>query len=151
MCKRGWQAPKDTLPFDEFRSFFENVKPFAEHITLIGGETLIYPWIGEVIDLLAQHEIAVTINTNATMLNKDLVAKLLRLHELNLKCSIDAATPATYFKIRGTDVFHRVAANLAQFSCREQGQTQYEANIGICCDAGEFSGGSSVYRVCQSA
>ena len=116
MCKPDGKHPKDTLPFDDFVSFFDNVKPFAEHITLIGGETLIYPWIGEVIDLLAQHEIAVTINTNATMLNKDLVAKLLRLHELNLKCSIDAATPATYFKIRGTDVFHRVAANLAEFS-----------------------------------
>ena len=86
MCKPDGNT-KDTLLFDDFVAFFvENIKPLAEHITLMGGETLIYPWIGEVIDLLsAQHEIAVTINTNATMLNKDLVAKLLRLHELNLE------------------------------------------------------------------
>jgi molybdenum cofactor biosynthesis enzyme MoaA len=116
MCKPDGKHPKDTLPFDEFVAFFENIKPFAEHITLIGGEPLIYPWIDEVIDLLAQYEIAVTINTNATMLDQELVAKLLDLHELNLKCSIDAATPATYFKIRGTDMFERVKANLVQFS-----------------------------------
>jgi molybdenum cofactor biosynthesis enzyme MoaA len=116
MCKPDGKHPKDTLPFDDFVAFFESIKPFAEHITLIGGEPLIYPWIGQVIDLLAQHEIAVTINTNATMLDQELAAKLLDLHELNLKCSIDAATPATYFKIRGTDMFERVKANLTQFS-----------------------------------
>ena len=116
MCKPDGKHPKDTLPFEDFVAFFESIKPFAEHLTLIGGEPLIYPWIGEVIDLLAQHEIAVTINTNATMLDRELVAKLLDLHELNLKCSIDAATPTTYFKIRGTDMFERVKSNLAEFS-----------------------------------
>ncbi len=116
MCKPDGKHPKDTLPFGEFVGFFEKVKPYAEHMTLIGGEPLIYPWINDVIDLLSQHEIAVTINTNATMLKDELVEKLLRLYELNLKCSIDAATPATYFKIRGTDVFHRVRDNLIAFS-----------------------------------
>jgi sulfatase maturation enzyme AslB (radical SAM superfamily) len=116
MCKPDGKHSKDTLPFDDFVVFFENIKPFAEHITLIGGEPLLYPWIHEVIDLLGHHEIAVTINTNATMLDQHLIEKLLRLHELNLKCSIDAATPEMYFKIRGTDVFGRVKSNLARFS-----------------------------------
>jgi molybdenum cofactor biosynthesis enzyme MoaA len=116
MCKPDGKHFKDTLPFDDFVAFFESIKPFAEHITLIGGEPLLYPWIHEVIDLLGQHEIAVTINTNATMLDQHLIEKLLRLHELNLKCSIDAATPEMYFKIRGTDVFGRVKSNLAGFS-----------------------------------
>ena len=122
MCKPDGKHPKDTLPFGDFVAFFEQIKPYAEHITLIGGEPLIYPWINEVIELLSQHEIAVTINTNATMLKDDLAAKLLRLHELNLKCSIDAATSATYFKIRGTDAFQRVAANLAKFASASKGQ-----------------------------
>jgi molybdenum cofactor biosynthesis enzyme MoaA len=122
MCKPDGKHSKDTLPFDEFVAFFESIKPFAEHITLIGGEPLLYPWIHEVIDLLGQHEIAVTINTNATMLDQHLIDKLLRLHELNLKCSIDAATPEMYFKIRGTDVFGRVNSNLARFSaaCKDK-------------------------------
>jgi sulfatase maturation enzyme AslB (radical SAM superfamily) len=116
MCKPEGKHPKDTLPFDEFVAFFEQIKPYAEHITLIGGEPLIYPWINEVIDLLSRHQIEVTINTNATMLNEKLTNGLLSLHELNLKCSIDAATPSTYFKIRGTDMFERVNANLMRFS-----------------------------------
>jgi molybdenum cofactor biosynthesis enzyme MoaA len=116
MCKPDGKHLKDVLPFDEFVAFFEKIKPYAEHITLIGGEPLIYPWINEVIDLLSQHQIAVTINTNATMLNEDLSQKLLSLYELNLKCSIDAVTPSTYFKIRGTNAFERVKANLVRFS-----------------------------------
>ena len=116
MCKPDGRHPKDILPFNEFVAFFEQIKPFAEHITLIGGEPLIYPWINEVIDLLSRHQIEVTINTNATMLNENLSRKLLLLHELNLKCSIDAVTPSTYFKIRGTNVYERVRANLVRFS-----------------------------------
>ncbi len=116
MCKPDGKHPKDTLPFDKFVAFFEQIKPYAEHITLIGGEPLIYPWINEVIDLLSRHQIEVTINTNATMLNEKLSQKLSSLHGLNLKCSIDAVTPSTYFKIRGTDMFERVNTNLVRFS-----------------------------------
>ncbi len=116
MCKPDGKHPKDVLPFNEFVTFFEQIKPHAEHITLIGGEPLIYPWINEVIDLLSRYQIAVTINTNATMLSEKLSQKLLSLHELNLKCSIDAVTPFTYFKIRGTNMFERVKTNLVHFS-----------------------------------
>ena len=122
MCKPDGKHPKDTLPFQEFVNFFEAIKPVAEHLTLIGGEPLIYPWIGEVVDLIAEHQIAVTINTNATMLDETLVEKLLRLHELHLKCSIDAATPETYFKIRGTDMFERVTTNLLHFAAEKKGK-----------------------------
>ncbi|MGH7801668.1 MAG: radical SAM protein [Thermodesulfobacteriota bacterium] len=116
MCKPDGKHSKDVLPFNEFVAFFEQIKPYAEQITLIGGEPLIYPWINEVIDLLSRHQIEVTINTNATMLNEKLSQKLSSLHGLNLKCSIDAVTPSTYFKIRGTDMFERVKANLVRFS-----------------------------------
>ena len=116
MCKPDGKHSKDTLPFDKFVVFIEQIKPYAEHITLIGGEPLIYPWITEVIDLLSRHQIEVTINTNATMLNEELSQKLSSLHDLNLKCSIDAVTPSTYYKIRGTDMFERVKTNLVRFS-----------------------------------
>lgn len=75
-----------------------------------------YPWIHEVLQLLAQEPIAVSINTNATMLNQRVTSHLLALHELNLKCSVDAATRRTYFRIRGADVFDRVTKNLREFS-----------------------------------
>jgi sulfatase maturation enzyme AslB (radical SAM superfamily) len=116
MCVPNGKHRKDLLPFEGFLSFFEQIRPFAEHITLIGGEPLMYPWIDEVLDLLAEHPIAVTINTNATMLTGKIIPKLVALHELNLKCSIDAANPSTYYRIRGTDVFDKVTDNLTHFA-----------------------------------
>jgi molybdenum cofactor biosynthesis enzyme MoaA len=116
MCVPTGQHGKSVLPFEKFLAFFEQIKPFAEHITLIGGEPLMYPNINEVLDLLAEHPIAVTINTNATMLNDRVVPRLLSLHELNLKCSIDAATSMTYLRIRGRNHFQRVTSQLMRFA-----------------------------------
>ena len=118
MCVPDGKHARDLLSFEGFVSFFEQVQPYAEHITLIGGETFMYPWIDEVLDLLSQHPIAVTINTNATMLNEKISKKLLSLHELNLKCSIDAADASTYHRIRGVDDFSRVTENMRSFAER---------------------------------
>ncbi len=116
MCVPNGRHPKDLIPFPQFEAFFDQIKSHAEHITLIGGETLMYPWMEEVIDLLAEHKLAVTISTNGTMLTEKLIGKLLTLRELNLRCSIDAATAETYHKIRGTDWFERVTRNFRLFS-----------------------------------
>ena len=118
MCVPNGKHSRDLLSFEGFVSFFEQVQPYAEHITLIGGEPLMYPWIHDVLDLLAQHPIAVTINTNATMLSGKILEKLLLLHELNLKCSIDAAQASTYYRIRGVDDFERVTENMKNFAER---------------------------------
>jgi molybdenum cofactor biosynthesis enzyme MoaA len=116
MCVPNGQHGGGELPFESFVAFFDQVKPFAEHITLIGGEPLMYKRIDDVLDLLAEYPIAVTINTNATMLNDRVASRLLRLHELNLKCSIDAVTQGTYLRIRGRDHFQRVTGRLARFA-----------------------------------
>lgn len=122
MCVPNGRHPDNSLPYESFLELFEQIRPYAEHITLIGGEPLLYPYIGPVLDLLSQHRIAVTINTNATRLNGDLVRKLLNLHELHLKCSIDAATRETYYRIRGTDVFDRVVDNIRCFAAEAGGR-----------------------------
>lgn len=115
MCVPDGQHGRDVLPFERFLAFFEQIKPFAEHLTLIGGEPLMYPRILDVLELLSQHEIAVTLNTNATLLTDRVVPRLLALHELNLRCSIDAMTRDTYRRIRGTDVFDQVSEHIARF------------------------------------
>jgi molybdenum cofactor biosynthesis enzyme MoaA len=116
MCVPDFRHRRDVMPFEDFVALFEQFKPHAEHITLIGGETFMYPWINEVLELLAQHPIAVTIHTNSFMLNERVVPRLLALHELHLKCSIDAATPETYNRIHGRDHFARVTENMARFA-----------------------------------
>ena len=116
MCVPDGKHAKDLLSFEGFVAFFNQVKPYAEHFTLIGGEPFMYPWIEDVLDLLAQHRIAVTINTNATMLSERIVNKLLALHELYLKWSIDAVQRSTYYRIRGVDDFQRVTENMKRFT-----------------------------------
>lgn len=124
MCMPDGSHSKETMPFEKFVEFFDQIKPYAEHLTLIGGEPLMYPRIYDVLDLIAQYPIEVTINTNATILNEKMCRKLLSLHALNLKCSIDAATPEMYLKIRGQDQFHHVKANLERFSAMVKGRTE---------------------------
>jgi len=116
MCVPNGHHGKELLAFDKFLEIFDRIKPYAEHLTLIGGEPLIYPWISEVLELLSHQNIAVSINTNATMLRENVTQQLLALQELYLRCSIDAATPETYFRIRGTDSFSSVCANLRRFA-----------------------------------
>jgi molybdenum cofactor biosynthesis enzyme MoaA len=116
MCVPSGNHARDVLPFEGFLGFFDQIKPYAEHITLIGGEPLMYSSINEVLELLAEHPIAVSINTNATMLNERITPRLLALHELYLKCSIDAVTASTYHRIRGRDQFDRVTGNLRRFA-----------------------------------
>ena len=125
MCVPNFQHRKDVLPFEDFVAIFEQLRGVAEHITLIGGETLMYPQIEEVLELLAQQAIEVTTITNATMLTGNVVQRLLALHALDLRCSVDAATAATYREVRGTDTFERVAANLRSFAAAIRGRPHH--------------------------
>jgi MoaA/NifB/PqqE/SkfB family radical SAM enzyme len=126
MCLPSGKHPRDEMPFERFESFFAQIKPHAEHLTLIGGETLLYRWIDDVLDLLSQHPIGVTVITNATALSEKMSRRLLSLHQLDLRCSIDAATPETYLKVHGTDVFDRVIANVRAFAEMTRGQKQVQ-------------------------
>jgi MoaA/NifB/PqqE/SkfB family radical SAM enzyme len=116
MCVPDGKHLRDQISLEEFTAFFDQIKPVAEHLTLIGGETFMYPWFNEVLDLLAQHPITVTIITNGTMLTEKITPRLIALHGLELKFSIDAATRDTYYRIRGRDVFDKVVANVKRFS-----------------------------------
>jgi len=124
MCMPDGSHSKEIMPYENFVQFFEQIKPWAEHLTLIGGEPLMYPRINDVLSLISQYPIEVTINTNATILNERIINKFLSLHTLNLKCSIDAATPEMYLKIRGQDQFHHVKRNLERFSLMARGKPE---------------------------
>jgi wyosine [tRNA(Phe)-imidazoG37] synthetase (radical SAM superfamily) len=110
------------MPFERFEAFFAQIKPHAEHLTLIGGETLLYRRIDDVLDLLSLNPIGVTIITNATALSAKMSRRLLSLHQLDLRCSIDAATSETYLKVHGTDVFDQIIANVRGFAEMARGR-----------------------------
>jgi MoaA/NifB/PqqE/SkfB family radical SAM enzyme len=116
MCVPDGKHSRAQISLEDFTAFFDQIKPVAEHLTLIGGETFMYPWFNQVLDMLAQHPIKVTIITNGTMLTEKVAPRLIALHGLELKFSVDAATRDTYYRIRGRDVFDKVVANVRRFS-----------------------------------
>jgi molybdenum cofactor biosynthesis enzyme MoaA len=116
MCKPDGKHPRAEMTLEDFTAFFGRIRGSAERLTLIGGETLMYRWFDEVIELLSHTRIAVTIITNATALTESISRRLLLLNELDLRCSINAATRQTYLKVHGTDHFERIAAQVRRFS-----------------------------------
>jgi hypothetical protein len=122
MCRPTGEFPADILPLADFRRLFASIRDYAEHITLIGGEPLMYPWIDDVLEQLAGCDIDVTMNTNATLLTPRVTSLLLSLHRLNLKVSIDGATRETFWRIRGTDTHELVTRNVERFSVAAAGR-----------------------------
>jgi sulfatase maturation enzyme AslB (radical SAM superfamily) len=61
-------------------------------------------------------------NTNATLLTPRLISRLLSLHRLHLKVSIDGATRETFRRIRGTDTHALVTRNIERFSAAAAGR-----------------------------
>lgn len=116
MCVPDGNHKPDQISFEDFATFVDRIRPYAQQLTLLGGETFMYPRFNDVLDLLARHPITVTIITNATMLTEKVTPPLLALHGLELKLSIDAATRETYHKIRGRDLYDNVVRNIRRFT-----------------------------------
>jgi MoaA/NifB/PqqE/SkfB family radical SAM enzyme len=116
MCVPTGLHGREALSLEEFTALFEQIRPYAEHLTLIGGETFMYPHIPEVLEMVSEHPIEVTVNSNCTMLDDRVLGGLMSLHALNLKASIDAATRETYRRVRGRDHFDRARANMERFA-----------------------------------
>ena len=116
MCVPSGQHPRDVLSFEDFVTLFEQIKPYAEHMTLIGGETFMYPQIPEVLELprLApdrghdQHQ-----RDDAERPRTPRPAGPARAQPQVLD---HAATPETYLRVRGRDHFERVTANMRRFA-----------------------------------
>lgn len=84
---------------------------------LIGSveEPLLHPKLSDFIQLCRQEGVSnVHLTTNGQLLNKDNAIKLLQAGLTSIDISIDAATPDTYLKIRGSD-FYNVESNVLNF------------------------------------
>jgi len=127
MCLPSGKHPRDEMPLDKFVAFFDQIKPYAERLTLIGGETLLYRWIDEVLDLLAQHPIAVTIVSNATALTEENVATASVPASTRSEMLNRRATRSATSKFMGPTCFDRVIAQIRRFS--EMARAQANVNL----------------------
>ncbi len=119
------------------------------HIWVGSGEPALHPMIGEIAERIKDRRC--TIATNASVYSEQ-IAGILRRGMSDIRVSIDAGTPETYAKIRGTppDMFERVWEDLSRYAklCDDGIELQYivlpgrntgDADIdGFCTRAGQI-------------
>ncbi len=114
----SYEQPR-TLGWEAFLRIVEQF-PALERAVLHGiGEPLMNRDLVRMIEHLKARGATVLFNTNAVLLTPALDAALIASGLDELRCSLDAATPATYHLVRGVPVFDKVVRNLERF-CRRQ-------------------------------
>ncbi len=92
---------------------FEKLRTYR--IAISGGEPLLYPGSGEIIDYLAQKRIRIELLTNGTLIDKSL-ALLLSRPNFSTTVSLDGANCETHELLRGPDSFRKVINGLELLS-----------------------------------
>ena len=128
-CQHCWitptyQAHGDTgghLDFDLFELAIQEGLPLGlNHAKLTGGEPLLHPDFLRMIDLLKRHNISLTIETNGTLLDKQLAHYLKDKSTLSvISVSIDGAIAETHDAFRGVKGSFEKACQAVQYLVEE--------------------------------
>jgi MoaA/NifB/PqqE/SkfB family radical SAM enzyme len=127
-CPRTYftREPLRTLQYDEF-VFIAEQFPAMRRAVLHGiGEPLLNRELPEIIAYLKRREVEVLFNSNGTLLTPAWQEALVRSGLDEYRCSIDGADPATYARIRGADLLHKIETGLSglvQTKARLQAQS----------------------------
>jgi MoaA/NifB/PqqE/SkfB family radical SAM enzyme len=104
-CIRNvWQDPETHMEMETFRQLVEQVQelPKLQRVVLSGlGEPLTHPNILEMVRLVRERGLAVTIGSNGLLLDKAMSRELVALSVDRLVVSLDGVTPETYAGVRG--------------------------------------------------
>jgi len=104
MCPRtlepaAFEGPD--LGRDEFRRILDQL-PALEKLQLSGfGEPFLHPELPEMIADAAERGIAVSVNTNSTVLTAELAERVVASGVERIKLSLDSAVPDEFLRIRG--------------------------------------------------
>jgi poly(ribitol-phosphate) beta-N-acetylglucosaminyltransferase len=80
-----------------------------------GGEPALLDEFGACVELATAYGIKHDVSSNATLFSP-VIATLLKDRRNTLVTSVDAGTPETYLKVRGSDYFHQVWGNLQRYA-----------------------------------
>jgi SynChlorMet cassette radical SAM/SPASM protein ScmF len=72
-------------------------------LKLSGGEPLLHPRIGQILEVIRREEVPLAVATNGTLCTPALTRELARSNPLYVTVSIDGADPETHDWMRGTD------------------------------------------------
>jgi tungsten cofactor oxidoreducase radical SAM maturase len=105
-CIRNvWQDPQAHMEIETFERLVEQTRalPNLTRVVLSGlGEPLTHPRILDMIRLVRDRGLAVTLGTNGLLLDRAMSRELVRLGVDRLVISLDGVKPDTYARVRGT-------------------------------------------------
>ena len=104
-CIRNvWEDPKAHMEMETFRRLLEQTSEFPklQRVILGGlGEPLTHPHILEMVRLVRERELAVTLGSNGLLLDGKTSQELVKLGVDRLIVSLDGVRPETYAGVRG--------------------------------------------------
>src|SRR5437588_1516754 len=116
-CPRTYEElePPADMSWELFTSIVDQI-PNLQRAVLHGvGEPMLVKNLPKMVRYLKERGVYVLFNTNGTVLNERNGRALIAAELDELRVSLDAATPASYLKIRGKDYFKRILRNLKAF------------------------------------
>ena len=109
-CRHCWIQPKfqndervyPSLDVGLFKSIIEQAKPLGlNSVKLTGGEPLLHPQIGELLEHIKKEELRLTIETNGILCTPDLARQIASCMNPFVSVSIDGADAETHEWVRG--------------------------------------------------
>lgn len=109
-CRHCWLAPKyqssesseGSLDFSLFREILEQAQPLGlTSVNLTGGEPLLHPRFGELIELIHAANLGLMVETNGVLITPVLAKNLARGKTLSISVSLDGVDAETHEWVRG--------------------------------------------------
>lgn len=116
-CFVSAESRGDMMDFDKFKKLIipQLVKSNVNKVTLTGGEPFVYPQLIDVIKLLVDEDIEVSICTNATLITKEFLQKIDEDKNIHFNVSLDGFSSDSHGMFRGNNdpqVFKKIIRNI---------------------------------------
>jgi SynChlorMet cassette radical SAM/SPASM protein ScmF len=109
-CRHCWIEPPHqsgrrqypALDLELFRRILQQAKPLGlKSVKLTGGEPLMHPHIGEILNILWEEKIRFNVETNGVLCTPELARDLVRSGMFHISVSLDGADAETHEWVRG--------------------------------------------------
>lgn len=130
MCDHWKNKSKEELSLEKIKNIIDQISKWGiKEIDLSGGEPFVRKDIFDIIKYATEKNIAINITTNATLLDKRKIEKLINSSVTRIQISLDGAKPETHDLIRGKKgSFEKVMETIDCFN-KLKGEKDIKLNV----------------------
>lgn len=117
-CAHCWISPEfsrrrqEGIPFDALTRTISEAKALGlQNVKLTGGEPLLYRNIGELLAFLSREKINISVETNGTLIDREIADRFSACDVEQISVSLDAATEKVHDELRGVEGSFRRTLN----------------------------------------